>query len=122
MFTFLRGVMIVAVIFYFSPARVAQNTDGSQPPSLQPGTSVVLQEAKSGAFVRFWSRLVDSFVDEAVQEVVDDTTGALGLAGDADPSLAADAPWTAAASLQHRSPQEDAGQPVRCVYRCDGVE
>jgi hypothetical protein len=127
MFTLLRGVAIVGLIFYFSPARQTGAPQGqpdreeSRPvPVAAPSTPV---EAREGA----WNRLVGSLKEEVVRTAVNEKTLSAGLRLSAARPLMEASPKPASADRVRPFDQEWPLRPgqdpsVRCVYRCDGAE
>jgi hypothetical protein len=130
MFTLIRGVIIIGLIFYLSPVRHTgaperQPPDGERTP-VPPTSSRSPEVAKTEDGL--WNRMVGSFAEEAVR------TAVTSKAQDAGLRLKDHAPWALsdlstkpASTGTLRSPDRDAeraspGVSVRCVYRCDGAE
>jgi hypothetical protein len=132
MFTVLRSVVIIGLIFYFSPVRETgqpQGEPGEDRKPAQTPPSPVVAEAQDGA----WNRLVGGLKDEAVRTVVNDKaltdkafsagmriseTAARSLLTPPKPA-AAEKPRIAETDWAARAAQDPS---VRCVYRCDGSE
>ncbi len=126
MFTLFRSVVIIGLIFYFSPAReggeAQQAGEDRQPPPAPHAPA----DAQDGS----WNRLVGSVKEEVVRTAVNDkalSDKALGaglrMSENAARSLVAPAkpasPRTADPDWALRAAHDPS---VRCVYRCDGTE
>jgi hypothetical protein len=127
MFTLLRSVVIIGLIFYFSPAREAGQPQSSE------GDGKPAQAAPAGAEDGAWNRLVGTLKEEVVRTAVNDKalsdkalSAGLRMSENAARALAA--PPKAAPADKPRPVDPDwssraAHDPsVRCVYRCDGAE
>jgi hypothetical protein len=126
MFTLIRGVIIIGLIFYLSPVRHTGDLEGHPPDGERTRTppassrSPELAKAEDG----LWDRIVASFAEEAVR------TAVTGKAQDTGLRLKDHAPWPLselsskpASTGTLRSAERDSpGLSVRCVYRCDGTE
>jgi hypothetical protein len=133
MFTVLRGVLVIGVIFYLSPARHPRS-DGSS----GSGTGTVADEIRKGMSIAegkvadgkaadgAWKRLAVAVTEEAVRSAVQEKAHAAGL------RLKDNAQWSVLDSTQ-KAPAKDGarqdpdpkappGQSVRCVYHCDSTE
>ena len=129
MFTLIRGVVIVGLIFYFSPVRDRGEPEpqgGSGERELASGVS--LRSAQAGlAQQGLWSWISGSFAEEAVRTAVTDKAQEAGLrlkdrvASLSEPSLKGTLPATLPPERNAPS-QSISGASVRCVYRCDGTE
>jgi len=136
MFTVLRSVVIIGLIFYFSPAReTGQREPGEDRKPRQTPPPSAVAEAQESA----WNRLVGGLKDEAVRTVVNDKAlsdkafsagvrmsenAARSLLAQPKAALAekaapAEKPRLAEADGAARAAQDPS---VRCVYRCDGSE
>jgi hypothetical protein len=129
MFTLLRSVVIIGLIFYFSPAREA----GQPQTSGEDGKPAQAPPAPAGAEDGAWNRLVGTLQEEVVRTAVNDKTLAdkalsAGLRMSENAARALAAPSKAAPADKLRPADPDwssraAHDPsVRCVYRCDGAE
>ena len=137
MFSLIRGVIIVGLIFYFSPVRDPSGPEHQGPGAEQAATSSSVpggasfgSDAQEGAQEGAWSRIVASLKEEVVRTAIHDKAQGLGLrpGDEASWPLARPNPKSASADTV-RSPDRDAAaaranpsQSVRCVYRCDGAE
>jgi len=138
MFTVLRSVVIIGLIFYFSPARETGQPQREPGEDRKPGQtppSTAVAEAQESA----WNRLVGGLKDDAVRTVVNDKAlsdkafsagvrmsenAARSLLAQPKAALAekvapAEKPRLAEADGAARAAQDPS---VRCVYRCDGSE
>jgi hypothetical protein len=127
MFTLLRSVVIVGLIFYFSPTRengyLQQKPSGEErrpAPADAPRPSLEIQD---GALNRF----VGSLKEEVVRAAVNEKTLTAGLRATAAQALM-EASFKPEATEKARSSDQDTAlrggidPSVRCVYRCDGSE
>jgi hypothetical protein len=124
MFTLFRAVVIIGLIFYFSPEhdpdRPARDGDRMTASTAAPRIS----EARDS----LWDRLVTSFGQEVVRTAVNNRAEAVGLRlGDQAflPSAVSAAKSATVDSLRRdREPADgiSPGQSVRCIYRCDEAE
>jgi hypothetical protein len=124
MFSMIRGVIIIGLIFYFSPERdigePEQARGGEQTPTLSPP---VAEDTQTG----LWSRIVASLTEEAVRTTVTGKAQEAGLRLK-EASLSLEPSQKSAPAEAVGSADRDAagraspGQSVRCVYRCDGAE
>jgi hypothetical protein len=126
MFTLLRGVAIIGVIFYFSPARDLGEGHAKGGEERRPAPHAT---ASSEAHEAPWNRLVGSLKEEAVRTAVNEKTLSAGLRlKDNATRLLAGAPAVPAPPERPRSSDaewalREAFDPsVRCIYRCDGTE
>jgi hypothetical protein len=127
MFTVLRSVAIIGLIFYFSPARNLGETErqkGGEERRPASGPS-----APSEAHESPWNRLVGSLKEEAVRTAMNEKTLSTGLRlKDSATGLLAEAPAVPTPPERPHSSDvqwalREAFDPsVRCVYRCDGTE
>ena len=119
MFTIVRGVLIIAAIFYFSPVRHAGD---ERPAGGQAAGSPTAAARGSSFLVALWNSFAGDIPEDAVRTSAETYAGDLGLRL-SDASAARR--WGAGASWagDARSDPKDAqGPSVRCVYRCDGAE
>jgi hypothetical protein len=126
MFSMIRGVIIIGLIFYFSPERdigepeQARGGEQTPTPTLSPP---VAEDTQTG----LWSRIVASLTEEAVRTTVTGKAQEAGLRLK-EASLSLEPSQKSASAETARSADRDAagraspGQSVRCVYRCDGAE
>jgi hypothetical protein len=126
MFTLLRSVLIIGVIFYLSPERQAQtgSPEGATVDD-EVGKRVPLAlDAKTAEAT--WKKMAVVVTEEAVRHAVQDRADAAGL-------RLKDHAWSVLDRTQKAIPAKDgarsqetdlkvSGQAVRCVYRCDGAE
>lgn len=131
MFTLLRGVIIVGLIFHFSPARdpgrsaAHSGEERRKPASTDAPRPYDSDDAQAGA----WSGLVGSLGQQIVRTTANDQALSIGLRlRDNGAQTISEASRKAAASVRSQSYD---GQPalrgsqdpsLRCVYRCDGAE
>ena len=126
MFTLLRGVLIIGVIFYFSPERQGQTGSpegGAAGDELDKHLPLPMDGKAAEAA---WKKMAVAVTEEAVRSAVQDKTEAVGL------RLKDHAPWAALESTQRALSAKDGARPqdadklsgagIRCVYRCDGTE
>jgi hypothetical protein len=128
MFTLLRGVAIIGLIFYFSPARDLGQGHQKGGEERRPAPAPY-PTAPSEAHESPWNRLVGSLKEEAVRTAMNEKTLSAGFRlKDTATRLLADAPAVPAPPERPRSSDvewalREAFDPsVRCVYRCDGTE
>ena len=131
MFSLIRCIIVIALIFYFSPARDPQQPERQpsvgQRTLLSRGSSLASEARNSEDGL--WERIVGSFAKEAVRSAVNDKVQSAGL------SLKDEAPWPqpelsgrpASATPSRptdRNPAERDSQSksARCIYRCDAAE
>jgi hypothetical protein len=129
MFTLLRSVVIVGLIFYFSPTRengyLQHKSSGEErrpAPADAPRPSASL-EIQDGALNRF----VGSLKEEVVRAAVNEKTLTAGLRATAaqalmEASVKPEATEKARSSDQDTALRGGIDPSVRCVYRCDGSE
>jgi hypothetical protein len=119
MFSLIRGVIIVAVIFYFSPERdlsePEQKARGEGPPTATLPPALV---EDGNSHDGFWNRIVGSVTEEVVRTTVNSKAQEAGLRFKETAWLPETSPKSVAAEAAPTSP----GQSVRCVYRCDDTE
>jgi hypothetical protein len=128
MFTLLRGVLIIGVLFYFSPERQARtgSPDGGMAGEEPGKRPPVLLDGKAAEAT--WKKMAVAVTEEAVRAAVQDKAEAAGLRlRDHAPWAALDGAHKAASARDGARPQDGdpksiAGQAIRCVYRCDGTE
>jgi hypothetical protein len=127
MFTLLRGVLIIGVIFYFSPERQVHNRPASDGGPASEDLGRDLPSSVDGkAAETTWKKMAVAVTEEAVRTAVQDKAEAAGfrlkehtarLASEGvQKTLAA----RDGARLQEVDPKGAPG--IRCVYRCDGTE
>ena len=120
MFSLIRGVIIVAVIFYFSPERdlsePEQKARGGEGPPTATMPPALVEDGNSQDGL--WNRIVGSVTEEVVRTTVNSKAQEAGLRFKETAWLPETSPKSAAAEAGRISP----GQSVRCVYRCDGTE
>ena len=127
MFTLFRAVVIIGLIFYFSPEhdpdrleRAARDGDRMAASTAGPRIS----EARDS----LWDRLVGSFGQEVVRTAVNNRAEAVGLRlGDQAflPPVGSSAKSAMVDSLRRDHEPTDglsAGHSVRCIYRCEEAE
>jgi hypothetical protein len=125
MFTLLRGVLIIGVIFYFSPERQALTRSEGDPVDDEIANRVPLA-VEGKAAESTWKKMAVVVTEEAVRNAVQDRAEAAGL-------RLKDHAWSARDGSQKALPSKGAarsqeadlklsGPGVRCVYRCDGAE
>jgi hypothetical protein len=126
MFTLLRSVAIIGLIFYFSPARDLGQTErqkGGEERRPEPRPSPLSEAHESP-----WNRLVGGLKEEAVRTAMNEKTLSAGLRLKDGAARLLEAPAVLAPPERPRSPDvewalREAYDPsVRCVYRCDGTE
>jgi hypothetical protein len=128
MFSLIRGIIIIGLIFYFSPER---NTGEPEEQALgEPSPIATLPpftaedgSAQSGV----WSKIVTGLTEEAVRTTVSGKAEETGQRlKEAALSLQAPSPKLPSAETQSSdragAGQASPGQSVRCIYRCDGTE
>jgi hypothetical protein len=120
MFSLIRGVIIVAVIFYFSPERDLSEPDQKARGGEAPPTATALPALVEDGNTHdgLWSRLVGSLTEEVVRTTVNGKAQEAGLRLKETAWLPEASSRSTAAEAARSSP----GQSVRCVYRCDGTE
>jgi hypothetical protein len=120
MFSLIRGVIIVAVIFYFSPERdlsePEQKARGAEGPATAAAPPAVVEDGN--AHDGLWNGIVGSLAEEVVRATVNNKAQEGGSRLKEAAWLPELSPKSAAAEAARSSP----GQSVRCVYRCDGSE
>jgi hypothetical protein len=129
MFTLIRSVIIIGLIFYFSPARhqTAPGQPSSGGPAPNPAVSSNASEAAQ-AQDDLWDMIVGSIAQEAVRTAVEEKVQGAGLrlkeqASSLAESVAKPAPVsTSRAPDPSAAGQATGGSSVRCIYRCDGTE
>ena len=125
MFTLLRSVLIIGVIFYFSPERHAQT--GSEGDAVGDGIAKRVPLAVDGkAAEPTWKKMAVVVTEEAVRNAVQDRAEAAGLRLKDHAWSALDGSQKAVSAKAAARDQEAdlklSGPGVRCVYRCDGAE
>ena len=129
MFTIARAILIIGLIFYFSPARHegSDAAGGSQANAPANALKEAVGPAETKAAEGPWKRLAAVVTEEAVRTVVSEKAQAAGL------RLKDDTQWSVVEGAQkalasrNGAMAEDAeakasAQGVRCAYRCDGTE
>ena len=130
MFSLIRGVIIIGLIFYFSPERDMGESEphaygGERTPA---PTALPPMSDDSKSQNGLWNRIVGSLAEEvirtAVEERVQDTGRGLK---EASLALQESSPKSASTKTVRSSDRDAAGrvspgESVRCVYRCDGAE
>jgi hypothetical protein len=128
MFSLIRGIIIVGLIFYFSPERDISEPEWQRrgeraPDATAPPALVEDGNTQDG----LWNRIVGSLAEEAVRTTVNGKAQEAGLRLK-EASLSLEPSAKSASADAVRSADRDAegqaspGQSVRCVYRCDGAE
>jgi hypothetical protein len=130
MFSLIRGVIVIGLIFYFSPER-----DRSEPEQQALGdergrTATISPPLPKDANRSdgLWSRIVGSLTGEVVRTAVDGKAQEAALRLKEASWALPEAPSKRASAAIPHSADNDAegrtspGQSVRCVYRCDGAE
>jgi hypothetical protein len=129
MFTLLRSVVVVGLIFYFSPVRETgqpqhKPDEDERRPALTEASGASAPGAPEDGPL---NRLADSLKEEVVRTAVNEKTLAAGLRLGAARALM-DQPSKPTPTEKPRSPAQELAlrasiDPlVRCVYRCDGSE
>lgn len=125
MFTLLRCVIIVGLIFYFSPEREAGLPWSGEEERRAADTpqDVAKDEVQEGT----WERLVGSVKEDALRTAAQGKALSAGLRLKDDATrLLADAQPRASersrSSDQAWALRATQDPPRRCVYRCDGAE
>ena len=130
MFSLIRGVIIVGLIVYFSPVRDRGEPEhpGAGEKSIPVSTAPAPGPEPSEHQDRLLGRLVGNLTEDVVRTAVNDRTQAgLRLKEQLASHLLQPSTKSATASMARSSERETAGrsnpgQPVRCIYRCDGTE
>jgi hypothetical protein len=126
MFTLIRAVVIIGLIFYLSPERGLDRPerparDGDRLTALTAGprTSEAGDTSES-----LWDRLVGNFGQEVVQAAVNNKAEAIGdqVFGPSGESSAKSAMADSLRLDRELTDGTSPGQSVRCIYRCDGAE
>jgi hypothetical protein len=105
MFSLIRGLIIVGVIFYFSPARDTGEPEQQAAGGRMPVAAVSPPSSRgSNPEESLWDRIVGSFTEEVVRTAVNGKAHEAGL------------------RLTEAAGRDSPGQSVRCIYRCDGAE
>ena len=128
MFSLIRGIIIVGLIFYFSPTR--DMGEPEHPARGERMSTTVSPPASDGRIAQdvLWSRIVGGLTEEvvrtAVNEKVQDTGQGLK---EASLALQESSSKSASTKIVRSSDREAAGrvspgESVRCIYRCDGAE
>jgi hypothetical protein len=120
MFSLIRGVIIVAVIFYFSPERdlgePEQKARGGERPPTATAPPALVEDGN--IHDSLWNRIVGSLTEEVVRTTVNSKAQEAGLRLKETAWLPEASPKSVAAEAARSSPSSS----VRCVYRCDGTE
>jgi hypothetical protein len=127
MFTLARGVIIVAAIFYFSPARNTTKTEAwdeaSGRPPIKIASSAMPNGEETNPLSGLWNSLVGGLAEEvvrtAVQDQVANSSLRVGNGGPSSQHWDADTLPAADRKVKLRGTVEAS---VRCIYRCDGAE
>jgi len=125
MFSLIRGVIIIGLIFYFSPER--DRDEPEQQARGEPNSTATLSPPAAedgGAQGGLWSRIVASLTEEAVRTTVNGKAQETGQRlKEAALSLQAPSPkLSREAQSSEGAGRASPGQSVRCIYRCDGAE
>ena len=119
MFSLIRGVIIVAVIFYFSPERdlgePEQKARGGERPPTATAPPALVEDGRTHESL--WNRIVSSLTEEVVRTTVNSKAQEAGLRLKETTWLPEPSPKSAAEAARSTP-----GASVRCVYRCDGTE
>ena len=118
MFTLVRGVLIIAAIFYFSPER---NSGDPAATGGEPAGSPTAAARGGNFLAALWNSFAGDVAEDAVRTSAETYAGDLGLRL-SDASAARR--WAGGTSWagDPRSEPKDGSASVRCVYRCDGAE
>jgi hypothetical protein len=127
MFTILRSVLIIGVIFYFSPERQAGtgSADGGTGGDERNQDLPVAIDGKAEAT---WRRMAVAVTEEAVRTAVQDKVEAAGFRlKEYTPRSSPEGMTKSLAAKDGPRPREAEpkallGPGIRCVYRCDGTE
>jgi hypothetical protein len=129
MFTLLRSIAVIGVIFYFSPVREAGQPDHPYDREERRPTLPSPRPTPSEPHEGLWSRLLGGMKEEAVRSVADEAVASAGVRlKEGANRLLADASAIPAPPERPRAsgeewPLRSGYDPfVRCVYRCDGTE
>ena len=129
MFTVARAILIIGLIFYFSPARHegSDAAGGSQANAPANALKEAFAPTETKAAEGPWKRLAAVVTEEAVRTVVSEKAQAAGLHLKDDAQRSALEAAQKALAARNGATAEDAeakasAQGVRCVYRCDGTE
>jgi hypothetical protein len=118
MFTVVRGVLIIAAIFYFSPVRNAGDEQPTGAQAVSPPTAA----ARGGSFlVALWNSFAGDVAEDAVRTSAETYVADLGLRL-SDASAARRGVAASRVSDLRSDAKDGQGSSVRCVYRCDGTE
>ena len=129
MFSLIRGVIIIGLIFYFSPERdlgePEQQARGGERAPTSTASPPISEDGKSQDGL--WNRIIGSLTEEVVRTAVNDKAQEAGLRlKEASLSLSQPAPKSAsmetARSDRDTAGRASPGQSIRCIYRCDGAE
>ena len=129
MFSLIRSVIIIGLIFYFSPARELREAQHHTPEEERalPSPQGRLASAASNLEDGLWGRIAGNLGRDAVRSAVNDRVQAAG------PSLRDDTPWSQS-SLSARPASATPSRPFdraaaeqdnksrRCIYRCGAAE
>jgi hypothetical protein len=127
MFSLIRGAIVIALIFYFSPAR---NPDGPEHQGAEraQGSADPSPASKAEQAEALWDRIASSLAEEVVRTTINEKAHAVGLripdhgsSALREPSAKTASAATARTSKREPDPPSP-GQSVRCVYRCDETE
>ena len=131
MFTLVRSVIIIGIIFYFSPVR--DRKESAKPVS--GGHGATLAEASQGegeAANEILTSVVGGITQEVARAAVNDfaRTAIKDKTKEAGLRLKEHVAWSeptqrppvTAPSTTNRDMANKASHSVRCVYRCDGTE
>lgn len=129
MFTLLRSVLIIGVIFYFSPERRQAQTGPAEGGTAGDELGKGLPASIDGKAAEApWKKMAVAVTEEAVRTAVQDKVESAGFRlkeyasrsapeGMSKTLAAKDGPRAQEAELKGLS-----GPGIRCVYRCDGTE
>lgn len=130
MFTLIRGVIIVGLIFYFSPVRdrgePGQQTGRGE---REPASAAAAPATQAGlAQQGLWGWIPGSLAEDVVRTAVTDKAQEAGLRLKDQVARSLPERSPKAVSVATLPPERDLalrGSPsasVRCIYRCDGAE
>jgi hypothetical protein len=130
MFSLIRGLVIIGLIFYFSPARDIGDIEPSPAAAKPHPASTESQEAqgRSKLLDGLLSRLAGGVTEDVVRTAAYDKaqSAALRLRDSTSWSLPDSTPKTTSdgrrSATSEAALRTSAAQGVRCVYRCDASE